>query len=188
MPDEQPAPGWESQPPITPERIQVCEDNARGWTAELQVYADRMQRLADRWALTAGVLAAITSLSVWATLAETANGWAQALVAIIGVLSSFAALVPRIKNYAEEAGQARQLSTRYGRVYGKLVDARLWAEDHATDSVLRQVLEEFEDVKADKDQLRYIRYAGRSSQKRRRRLATEQPSQTETQPRPDGTG
>ena len=69
-------------------------------------------------------------------------------------VAALAALFPRIMNYAEMAGQARELASRYGAIVGDLIDidkSGLYQSDFA-----RRVVEEFEAVKQSKDSLRRI--------------------------------
>jgi len=67
--------------PVTRERIATCLDSARLWARELPRYADRQQRRADAWSIAAGVLAALTSLSVFPLLTGDSAEWGRWLVA-----------------------------------------------------------------------------------------------------------
>jgi len=130
--------------------IDECLESAKYWTAVLPKYANDMQARADRWAVTSGVLSAVAGLSVWATLLQSAWWWAQILVAVVSLLSAIAALVPRVKNFGEMAGHARQLSSAYGRVEGQLVDAHEWKRNR-NEQVLQKVVEDFDNTKSSKD-------------------------------------
>ncbi len=60
--------------------------------------------------------------------------------------------MPRVRNYGELAGQARELSSRYGGIYGDLVDLSL-APTIDQERALA-IVEEFESIKSKKDGLR----------------------------------
>ena len=67
-------------------------------------------------------------------------------------MSARVQIVQRVQNYAETAGLARELSCRYGQVYGKLVDAKTLVGPQKSESPLvRAVLAEFESIKKSKD-------------------------------------
>lgn len=142
--------------PISVPRLRKCLVSASYWVIALPKYGDRMQALADRWALAAGVLAILTGLAVWTKLAESASVWAETVVAVAAVLAGVFALVPRIKNYGELAGSARELGAQAKHHYGELLD--LWSDkDERLDSdVAKERVRNFESVLKDKDRLRYL--------------------------------
>jgi hypothetical protein len=138
--------------PVSVQRVEDCHESARFWVRELPLYADRNQRLADGWALAAGVLSAVTGLAIFPVLTDTSTDLQKALVAAGALLASVFALVPRIMNYGELAGAARELTSRYGSVLGDLLDLTL-AEPFPAEAALVTVTE-FEETKAKKDGLR----------------------------------
>jgi hypothetical protein len=146
-----PLPPDPAYPPVSSTSIVECLNSAKYWIAVLPEYANDMQRRADRWAITSGVFSAIAGLTVWATIDKSTRVWAQVLVAVISFASAVAALVPRVKNYGEMAGQARQLSSSYGRAEGHLVNANNWPAAERNDQVLQKVIEDFDNVKSSKD-------------------------------------
>ena len=138
--------------PVSIERIENCLKSATFWVNELPRYADRQQQLADWWAILAGVLAAGTSLAIFPVLGDGSTTLEKWVVSAAALIAAICALVPRVKNYAELAGQARELSSRYGGVVGDLVDlahARVIDQDRA-----RDVVNEFAAIKEKKDMLR----------------------------------
>jgi len=143
----------EGDVPVSRRRIENCLDSAGFWVQELPRYADREQRWADFWALLAGVVSAVTGLSIWPLLTES-TFFGQALLSAAALFAAISALIPRIFNYGEMAGQARELTSRYGRVLGDLLDidqSRLFDSDTA-----RRVVEEYEAIKERKDSLRRL--------------------------------
>jgi hypothetical protein len=138
--------------PISRKRVRECEESAHFWVRELPRYADRKQLWADSWSIAAGVLAALTSLSIFPVLSDDATDWQRFLVAAAAFAAAICALIPRVKNYAELAGQARELSSRYGGVIGDLMD--LAEANPFPAEAARAVIDDFESIKARKDSLR----------------------------------
>jgi hypothetical protein len=113
-----------------------------------------MQRRADGYAVAAAFLSVVTSLTVWGVLTEYDSWWAKILASVAAFAAAAAAILPRVKNYAEAAGKARQLATQYGTIKGRLMDAQVWSSANvAEDTALRQVVEDFEAIKSGKDSL-----------------------------------
>lgn len=112
-----------------------------------------MQQRADNYAITAALLSALTGLSVWATLSSATEWWAQAAVAVVAFAAAAVGIIPRIKNYGEAAGKARELSTAYGKILGELTDVVPWTGPAAHDPTIRHVIDAFEDLKGRKDAL-----------------------------------
>jgi hypothetical protein len=138
--------------PISRERIDGCLRSAVFWVNELPRYADQQQRLADGWAILAGVLASLTSLAIFPVLNDGSTDAEKLIVSAVALAAAICALVPRVRNYAELAGQARELSSRYGGVTGDLLDlakARVIDQDAA-----RVLVTEFGTIKEKKDALR----------------------------------
>jgi hypothetical protein len=153
-----------TQAPISRERVEECQDSARFWGSELPRYADRYQSRADFWSITAGILAAITSLAVFPVLNADSPEWAKYLVSGFALASAICTLIPRVKSYAELAGQARELSSRYGGVIGDLLDLVEAPEPFPADAA-RPVVDEFESIKAKKDSLRGVVNRAAATQK-----------------------
>lgn len=140
--------------PVSTERVRVCRDSANFWVHELPRYADRQQASADFWSILAGILAAITSLAIFPVVANDSGTLVKVLVSAFALAAAICALVPRVKNYAELAGQARELTSRYGGVLGNLIDlGELKSLDkHQARAVT--VVTEFSSIKEKKDMLR----------------------------------
>jgi hypothetical protein len=119
---------------------------------ELPRYADRQQRWADFWALMSGFFAAVASLSVWPILGPDSTALEKAAVSTVALAAAMCALVPRVRNYAELAGQAREVTSRYGSLVGDLTD--LAAMDPLDQAQARIVVTEFDATKQKKDSLR----------------------------------
>lgn len=138
--------------PVTRARIATCLDSAQFWAHELPRYADRQQRRADAWSIAAGILAALTSLSIFPILTANAADWEKWAVSAMAMVAAVCVLVPRVRSYGELAGQAREVSSRYGRLTGELMDlarAEFLDQDRA-----RYVVTEFQATKEKKDSLR----------------------------------
>jgi hypothetical protein len=135
---------------VSHENLQECLDSSAYWVRLLPEYANDMQHKADRWAIAAGVVSAITSLGVWSTLSNMTTWWSQGIVAVASLIAGVCALIPRVKNYGEMAGHARELTARYGKTLGDLLDLReqdsQWATDRAHEAIAA-----FDSVKAAKD-------------------------------------
>jgi hypothetical protein len=138
--------------PVSEARVQNCRKSAAFWVNELPRYADKMQRRADFWAIAAGILAAATSVAVFPILSDTSTFAEQLLVSGAAFLSAICALFPRVMNYAEAAGSARELSSRYGGIVGDLID--LAEAKPFNPAAARPIVEEFEAIKERKDGLR----------------------------------
>jgi len=163
--------------PISRKRVKECEESARFWASELPKYADRKQAWADFWSITAGLLAAVTSLAIFPVVTETSPDWAKFVVAGFALLSAVCALMPRVKNYGELAGQARELTSRYGGLIGDLLDLSEAAEPFPSDAA-RLVVEDFESIKAKKDALRDLTNRSAAQKRRARRMRTEASAET----------
>jgi hypothetical protein len=137
---------------VTRERIATCLESALFWARELPRYADRQQRRADAWSIAAGVLAALTSLSVFPLMSSTVADAGKWIIAGLALAAAVCALIPRVRSYGELAGQAREVSSRYGRLTGELMDmARAeWVDQERA----RYVVTEFQATKEKKDSLR----------------------------------
>lgn len=148
--------GEQTRSPISKDRIRLCHDSAVYWAGELPRYASRQQNKADAWAIAAGIVAAVTGLAIFPT-AESGGTVAKVLVSLAGFLAAVFALVPRVKNYAEMAGKAREVATLYGPLVGDLLDCLEEAEaGRGSDAARRSVIEAFQTAKSKKDELRYL--------------------------------
>lgn len=177
MPDVQPE---RQVAPISRNRVVRCRESAEYWVRELPRYADRKQFWADFWSLAAGILAALTSLSIFPVLNDQAPDWQKGVVAIAAFAAAICALFPRVKNYGELAGQARELSSRYGGVVGDLVD--LEAANPFPADAARAIVDEFESIKAKKDGLRGMPDRQRSHRPQPRQGGRSQPEEAESPP------
>lgn len=138
--------------PVSKERVESCLRSAAFWVNALPKYADRQQRKADWWAIASGALAAFTGLAIFPVISDQSTDLQKAFVSFFAFAAAICALVPRVMNYAELAGQARELTSRYGSVVGDLLDlarAEVFNPDAA-----RPVVEAFEATKEKKDGLR----------------------------------
>ncbi len=81
-------------------------------------FGEHMQNLADGFAITASLLAAVTSLSVWTALTGSPGWTAQLLVSSAALLAAVVVAFPQIRRYGETGGKARELATQYGQLVG----------------------------------------------------------------------
>jgi hypothetical protein len=144
--------------PISKERLEECLKSASFWADELPRYADRNQRCADFWATLAGVVAAITSVAIWPVLGETSSTAEQLVVSAAALVAGISALIPRVRNFAEQAGAARELSARYGILKGRLIDlvSLVNAGSAIDQDYLRSAVDDFQSTKEKKDLLRRV--------------------------------
>jgi len=142
--------GSSDEIPISLGNLQECLDSARYWIQFLPAYANSMQRRADGLAIAAGLLAALVGLSVWTTFEQSTSALARWGVVAVSLISATCALLPRVKNYGEMAGHARELQARYGQVSGDLLD--LWYDQSAlSSSAAHDVIKRFDAIKGAKD-------------------------------------
>lgn len=165
--------------PICEERLTDCLASAWSWSGDLPRFADSCQSKADRWAIAAGILAASTSVSVYPLLTKSDAPWAKFVLSFIAMLSAISALVPRVKNYGEQAGTARVLAAQYGSVYGRLLD--IVRDTDLNQRAARLVVDEYQAIKAKKDTLRGIttwttKHRSATDDKRTRTHRDEEPS------------
>lgn len=158
----------QSDIPISKERVEECLKSAHGWQRQLPLYADRQQFWADLWAISAGILASITGLAIFPVAAGNQSTWTKWIVSIVALASAISALMPRVKNYGEQAGSARVLAAQYGSVYGRLLD--LTKCDEIPQHAAKTVLLEFQSTNEKKDALRGIAdYRGKTRYRRIKR-------------------
>lgn len=119
-----PTPGTPSTtPPILAAAAQIDEleemkRSASFWQSNLPIYAGEEQGKADRWDLIAGVLAIVTSLAIWGTIAADTGVLSQAAVGAVAFIAGIAAFMPKWGKYSDRALKAAGLGTKYGQAYG----------------------------------------------------------------------
>ena len=145
-------------PPVSERRVEECLQSASFWAEILAYHADGLQKRADTWSISAGLLAAIAGLSAWKLVTDqTTARWAIVLTSALALAAAISALVPRIKNYAENAALSRELAARYGQSKGLLTDTLDWMKSsQANQAVVRAVVADFEAIKKSKDSMRYV--------------------------------
>lgn|SRR5512143_574390 len=141
---------------VSEQRIIECVPNARFWAQHLNSYSERMQSLADWYAIVAATISTITGLAAWKMVSSSPKPWAQALVAVMAFAAAIVAFVPKVKGYGDCAIKAAPLSTEYGKVYGKLLDALDEIHSGDTNAQLhaQAAMDAFEHAKEKKDALR----------------------------------
>jgi hypothetical protein len=142
-------------PPVTAERVSECFKSAVFWADRLPRYANWMQRRADFWAVFAGIVTAVTGLAIWPVLGDSPSTTDKLIVSAGALLGALCALVPRVMNYGERAGAARELTSRYGAVLGRLEDLHHSDVAKFPDEA-RKAIAEFETIKTKKDELRQV--------------------------------
>lgn len=170
-PEVPPAAAPPPAPPISPERVKYCLESAGFWAENLAYHADGLQKRADTWSISAGLLAAVAGLSAWKLVTNQQDAiWAAVLTSALALAAAISALVPRIKNYGENAALSRELSARYGQSKDVLTDTQAWMKSKtADDSVVRAVVAEFEAIKKSKDSMRYVPIKSEATTKALRR-------------------
>jgi hypothetical protein len=151
--------------PVSPARVRNCLNSAGFWVSELPRYADKEQRWADVLAVASAIVASITGLSIWPLL-ETGTDVGKAIFSAGALFAALLAALPRIFNFAEMAGGARELASRYGAIVGDLVDLDALNGNYNQSAAL-MVVTEFEATKAKKDNLRRLPDKDRVIAKRR---------------------
>lgn len=136
--------------------LELCEESAGFWAANIGRFAARMQRISDRYAITAAVISTITGLAAWGALAASNAWWAQLAVAVMATAAALVNVIPKVRGYAECAAKAAPLATDYGRSLGELEDAIAAVKAQAPDAQVhaRQALDAFHQIKQKKDSLR----------------------------------
>ncbi len=143
--------------PVSKVRVAEGLKSATFWAEILAYHADGLQKRADTWSISAGLFAAIAGLAAWKLVTDTRAGWAIILTSGLALAAALSALVPRIKNYAENAALSRELAARYGQTRGALTDTLEWMNSNlADDAAVRAAVAEFEAIKKSKDSMRYV--------------------------------
>ena len=132
------------------------------WSENLGGYSSKMTGRTNAFALLAALIAALTGLAVWATLADSSNWVAQLVVSVMALTAAGVGMWPNQANYAECAKEAAELAGEYGKVLVKLRRA----SDHlnearkgsaaatAADREVDKAIEEFQKIRARKESLR----------------------------------
>ncbi len=139
--------------PISVERVEGCLSSASYWAVVLPGYADRNQRWADFWAIVTGVVGAVTSLTVWPVLDGSSSTSAKLLISVGALATAICQLIPRVRNHAELATQAKELSSAYGALVGKLRDLEAAGVPQGP---ARSIIADYQTTKARKDALRRV--------------------------------
>lgn len=141
---------------VSEDHLVACIVSAEFWTTHINVYADRMQNLADRYAISASLISTLTGLSVWGTVTSATEWWGQAAVSLMAFLAAAAAVVPKIRGYGECAFKAMPLAAEYGRALGELRDAlgELKTGNHCAQAHAQAAISAFEKIKERKDALK----------------------------------
>jgi hypothetical protein len=130
--------------------------SAEFWTTHINLYSEKMQRLADRYAIAASLISTITGLAVWGTIASSTKWWGQALVCVMAFAAAAVALIPKIRRYNECAVNSLPLSSEYadslGALHTALEEIHNGSPDAQKDS--REAVDKFKDTKKKKDALR----------------------------------
>jgi hypothetical protein len=141
---------------VTEATLRECEESARFWSGKLPSYGQRMRNLADRFAIIGAGLAAVTSLTIWGTLADSNQLLAVVAVSIMSIATALVTAVPKIKGWAECAGAAPGLASKYGHAIGELQDARVAIANGlpGADKQAAKARDEFEAVRKEKEYLK----------------------------------
>lgn len=132
------------------------EHSAAFWSTNLGSYSERMARTADRFALVAAGISALTGAAIWTTLSDSTKWWAQTVVAAMAAAAAMVGMWPKQAGYSDCAMKSAGLAGDYGRV---LVKLRL-AHDHWTSGLpdgekeLLAAIEEFQTTREQKQNLK----------------------------------
>lgn len=90
------------------------------WSEHLSSYGAKMRSRSDNFAIAAAIISTITGAAIWATVSQSAEIWAQAIVTAMAVAAAVTALVPKLKGYSDCATNAPAIASKYGRYLAKL--------------------------------------------------------------------
>lgn len=152
-PEGGPAPPLADEVPISAARVEICLASAEHWARTLPQFADLNQRWADFWAIATGIVGALTSLAVWPAFSDDSPAVAKVLVSLGAMATAICQLIPRVRNHAEVAGQAKEIASQYGSLVGRLTDLR---EAKVPPGKGHGLLADFQTTKAKKDSLRRV--------------------------------
>ncbi|MFI8454644.1 hypothetical protein [Kitasatospora sp. NPDC085464] len=141
--------------PVCEERLDICLHDAEYWAEHLGNYSAKLQAKADFFQVSAVALSAVTSGAAWTLISSNRATWAVVLVAVVSLLTALAAAYPRARNYSRGAVDAARLNADYGRLYGRLMDARHAVETgrSPSDDHLQSLVEEFQAVRSKRQML-----------------------------------
>jgi hypothetical protein len=141
---------------ISASRLEDCMQSAEFWGNHIGLYADWMQTLSDRYAISASLLSAVTGLTIWGSVSASAAWWAEAAAGLLAFAASACAVVPKVRGYGDCARQAAPLSAEYSHCLGDLQDALDALKDGRpkAQQVARKAVAAYEATKAKKDGLR----------------------------------
>lgn len=136
--------------------------------------ADKLQGAADGLSMAGGSLGVITGLTVYAAWAKNANAdpRVEIVVASVAIVGGVLALLPRVKRYAERAQEVRTLASRYGEIFGELLDVHHLPGSSGDEVAVfqrcaRTALDKYQVIKADKDKIPKICAARPTDDERR---------------------
>ena len=137
------------------ERVKACEFSAEFWAENIGLYANRIRKRGERFAIASTALSTISGLGVWATLNASTNWLAIFVVSIFAIASAVISMVPQIVGFGKCAESAASLAPRYGHVLGNLKAAVVMLQNNAEGAqpFATQVIKEFEEIKHIKDNL-----------------------------------
>ena len=141
---------------ISEARLNGCIVSANFWAPKLNVYSADMQDLADRYAIIASLISAVTGLAAWGTIAASTKWWGQVLVGVMAFAAAVVAVIPKVRGYSDCALKAASLATEYGQVLGDLEDSlnELQSHDQNAQSHSQAAVGEFEKIREKKNNLR----------------------------------
>lgn len=141
--------------PTALQQVLYLQEDAAFWANRLPRFAAAMQARADRFALVAGFLSAITGLGIWATIAASIDPRAQVAVGFVALAAAVVGLVPKTMGYADCASNAFDISAAYGHAEGELVKAhrKLVDEDPDALAFAEDARKAFEEVRIRKEKL-----------------------------------
>lgn len=141
---------------ISERNIIECIVSARLWTTRIGPYSAKMQAIADRYTISASLISTITGLAAWGTIAGSPKLWAQILVGLMAFAAAAAAVIPKVIGYSDCAVNAAPLSTEYGKVLGKLLNAldELLAGAPNAQTHSQAAIDEFDEIRARKQALK----------------------------------
>jgi len=141
---------------ISEQRLNGCIESAAFWATHLNLYADSMYALADKYAITTSLISVVTGLGAWGTIAASTKWWGQAVVGVMAFAAAAVGVIPKVRGYGECALKAAPLSTEYGTVLGVLEDAlsELHSGHQNAQTHSREAIAAFNAVKEKKDALK----------------------------------
>jgi len=141
---------------ISERNIIECVVSARLWTTRIGPYSAKMQAIADRYAISASLISTITGLAAWGTIAGSPRLWAQVLVGLMAFAAAAVAVIPKVIGYSDCAVKAAPLSTEYGKVLGRLLNAldEFLSDNPSAQTHSKAAIDEFDEIRAKKQALK----------------------------------